>query len=81
MLLTLIRWLWYVNQYLLNVFTSVLFITSGKRIRKIILLYCVISIYDIITSLGTRLSRYLYEALLSCLYLRCHLSEFISNHS
>ena len=51
MLLTLIRWLWYVKEYLLNVFTSVLFITSGKRIRKIILLYCVISIYDMITQL------------------------------
>ena len=51
MLLTLIRWLWYVKEYLLNVFTSVLFITSGKRTRKIILLYCVISIYDMITPL------------------------------
>jgi len=49
MLLTLIRWLWYLNPYLLYLFTNMLFITSGKRIRTMILLYCTISTYDIIT--------------------------------
>jgi len=44
--LCLVTWLWYVNPYLLYVFTAVIFITSGKRIRIIILLYCVISTYD-----------------------------------
>jgi len=48
MLLSLVTWLWYVDPYLLYVFTAVLFITSGKRIRIVILLYCVVSAYDMI---------------------------------
>jgi len=30
MFLILLKWLWYLNPYLLYVFTAVLFITSGK---------------------------------------------------
>jgi len=44
------------KSYLLYVFLVVLFITSGKRIKIMILLYCIISIYGMITSLGMRLS-------------------------
>ena len=46
---TLFRWLWYVNPYLQYVFTAVLFVASGKKIRMRILLYCTISTYDNIT--------------------------------
>jgi len=31
MLLTLIRWLWFLNPYLLYLFAAMLFITSGKK--------------------------------------------------
>jgi len=50
MLLCLVTWLWYVNHYLLYVFPAVLFVVSGgKKIRTVILLYCVIPTYDNIT--------------------------------
>jgi len=52
MLLSLVTWLWYVNSYLLYVFPVLLFITSGRKIRIVILLYCVISAYDMTTPLG-----------------------------
>jgi len=55
MLLTLIKWLWYFNPYLQYVFTAVLFIIAGKRIRITILLYCTMSTYDMVTSLCMRL--------------------------
>jgi len=57
-----------VNSHLLYVLPIVLFITSGKVIRIIILLYCVISIYDI-TLLAVKLSWHFYVALLSSLTL------------
>jgi len=69
MLLCLVTWLWYANPYLQYMFTVVLFITSGKRIRIMILLYCVILIYNMIMSLGMRLGLYLYAALQSFPYL------------
>jgi len=62
-MLSLVTWLWYVNPYLLCVFPVVMFITSGKRIRIMILLYCIISIYDLITSLGMKLGLYLRATL------------------
>jgi len=55
MLLTLIRWLWYLNPYLLYVYSVVLFIIAGKKIRMIILLCCTISTNDMITSLCMKL--------------------------
>ena len=50
-MLTLIRWLWFLNPYLQYVFNGVLFIIAGKKIRMMILLYCTILTYDMITSL------------------------------
>ena len=81
MLLTLIRWLWYLNPYLLYVFVAVLFITSGKKIRMTILLYCVISTYDMITSLCMKLGLYLHAALQSFSYLRSYVLEFVNNQT
>jgi len=78
MLLSLVLWLWYINLYLLYVFTMVLFITLGKRTRIMILLYCIISIYDI-TSPGMKLGLYLHAALWSFPHLRCYLLELINN--
>jgi len=69
MFLTLFRWLWYLSPYLQHVFTAVLFITSGKRIRMTILLYCMVSTYDMITSLCMTLGLYLHAALRSFPYL------------
>jgi len=63
MFLSLIRWLWFLNPYLQYVFNVVLFIITGKRIRMIILLYCMISTYDMITSLCMKLGLYLHAAL------------------
>jgi len=80
MLLCLIKLLWYVKPYMLYVFTSELFITSGKRIRIMILLHCIISTSDMITSLGMKLDLYLHAALWSFPYLGCYLSEFTNNH-
>jgi len=65
MLLTLIRWLRYLNSYLQYVFTAMLFIITVKRIRMMILLYCMISTYDMITSLCMKLGLYLHAALRS----------------
>jgi len=80
MLLCLVVWLGYVNPYMLYVLPEVMFITSGKRTRIMILLYRVILTYDM-TSLGMRLGLYLYAALQSFLYWGCHLSEFINNQT
>jgi len=59
MFLSLITWLWFLNPYLLYLFPVVMFITSGKRIRIMILLYCTMSIYDMIASLCMKLGLYL----------------------
>jgi len=80
-LLSLVKWLWYVNPYLLYVFPVVMFITSGKRIKITILLYCVISTYDMVTSLGMRLGLYLYAELRSFPYLGSYLLEFVNNRT
>jgi len=79
MFLTLLRWLWYLSPYLQYVFTAVLFITSGKRIRMKILLYCMISIYDMITSLCMKLGLYLHVVLRSFPYLGSYVLEFVNN--
>jgi len=81
MLLSLVTWLWYVNPYLQYVFNVVLFVTSGKKFRIMILLYYIISIYDMIKSLGMKLGLYLHVALQSFPYLGCCLSEFINNRT
>jgi len=80
MLLSLVTWLWYVNLYLLYVFTAVLF-TSGKRIKITILLNSIKSTYDMITSLGMTLGLHLHAALWSFPFLRCYLSELINNQT
>jgi len=64
MLFCLVTWLCYVNPYFLYVFLMVMFIISGKMIRIIFLLYCVISTYDMITSLVINLGWYFYTSLL-----------------
>jgi len=51
MLLSLVTWLWYVNPYLQYVFPVVSFTTSAKSLRIMILLYSIISICSMITSL------------------------------
>jgi len=61
------------------VFTAVLFIIDGKRIRMMILLYCTISTYDMITSLCMKLGLYLHAALPSFPYLRSYVLEFLNN--
>jgi len=81
MLLSLVTWLWYVNPCLLYVFATVLFVIAGKRIRIVILLYSVISTYDMITSLSMKLDLYEHTALWSFPYLICYLSEFINNQT
>jgi len=79
--LTLIRWLWYLNPYWLYVFPVVLFIIVGKTIRMMILLYCTMSTYDMITSLCMGLGFYLLAALRSFLYLGSCLLEFVNNRN
>jgi len=81
MFLTLIKCLCYINPYLLYVFAAMLFITLGKRIRMMILLYCMISTYDMITSLCMKLGLYLHVALRSFQYLRSYLLEFVNNQT
>jgi len=78
---TLFRWLWYLNRYLQYVFTAVLFVTSGKKIRMTILLYCMISTYDMVTSLCMKLGLYLPAALRSLPYLRSYVLEFVNNQT
>jgi len=81
MFLTLIRWLWYLNPYLLYVFVAVLFIIAGKRIRIMILLFCTISTYDMITPLRMKLGLYLHAALWSFPYLGPYVLEFVNNQT
>jgi len=81
MFLSLIRWLWFLNPYLHYVFSVVLFIIAGKRIRMMILLYCMMSTYDIITSLCMKLGLYLHAALRSFPYLGSYVLEFVNNQT
>ena len=81
MFLTLIRWLWYLNPYLLYVFVAVLFIIARKRIRMKILLYCMILTYDMIRSLCMKLVLYLHAALRSFPYLGSYVLEFVNNQT
>jgi len=81
MFLTLIKCLCYINPYLLYVFAAMLFITSWKRIRVIILLYCMMSTYDMITSLCMKLGLYLHAALQSFAYLGSYVLEFVNNQT
>jgi len=67
-------------KFLLYVFRKVLFITTGKMTRIIILLYYVISTYNTMISLAINLRVYFYEVLLSRSYLGHYLSEFINNY-
>jgi len=78
---TLIKWLGYLNRYMQYVFTAVLFITLGKRIRIMILLYCMISNYDMVTSLCMKLGFYLHPALWQFPYLGSYVLEFINNQT
>jgi len=81
MFLSLIRWLWFLNPYLQYVFNAVLFIIAGKKIRMIILLYCMISTYDMITSLCMKLGLYLHAALRSFPYLGSYVLEFVNKQT
>jgi len=81
MFLFLIKWLWLLNPHLQYVFTAVLFIMAGKKIRMIILLYCTISTYDMITSLCMKLGFYLHAELRSFPYLGSYLVEFVNNRT
>jgi len=55
MLLVFFACLWYVDLYLLYVFSVVLFITSGKSIRIMILWHSIILTHDNITGHEVRL--------------------------
>jgi len=77
----LIRWLWFLNPYLLYLFPVVTFITSGKKITIMILLYCMMSTYDMIASLCMELGLYLHAALRSFPYLGSYVLEFVNNRT
>jgi len=81
MFLTLIKWLCYVNPYLHYVFIAMLFIITGKKTRMMILLYCMILTYDMITPLCMKLGLYLHAALQSFPYLGPYVIEFVSNQT
>jgi len=52
-----------------------------KKIRMMILLYCMISTYDMITSLCMKLGLCLHAALRSFPYLGSYVLEFVSNQT
>ena len=81
MFLSFIRWLWFLNPYLLYLFPVVLFIITGKRIRMMILLYCTISTYDMIASLFMKLGLCLHAALRSFPYLGSYVLDFVNNQT
>jgi len=81
MFLSLIRWLWFLNPYLQHVFNAVLFVIAAKKIRMIILLYCTISTYDMITTMCMKLGMYLHAALRSFPYLGSYVLEFVNNQT
>ena len=53
----------------------------GKKIRMTILLYCMISTYDMITLLCMKLGLYLHAALWSFPYLGSYVLEFVNNQT
>jgi len=59
----------------------VLFIIAGKKIRMMILLYCMMSTYDMITSMCMKLGLYLHAALQSFPYLGSYVLEFVNNQT
>jgi len=63
------------------VFIAVLFIITRKKIRVTVLLYCMLSTYDMITSLCMKLGLYLHAALRSFPYLRSYVLEFVHNQT
>jgi len=81
MFLTWIKWLWYLNLYFHYVFIAVMLIITGKKIRITILLYCTISIYDMITSLCMKLGLSLHATLRSFPYLGSYVLEFVNNQT
>jgi len=81
MFLFLIRWLWFLNPYLLYLLPVVMFITSGKRIGIMILLYCMMSTYDMMASLCMKIGLYLHATLRSFPYLGSYVLEFINNRT
>lgn len=82
-LLGLSTWLWYLTLYILlymhYVSTAVLFFRAGREIRIALLLYCVISVYDVITSRIMGVIWDEYSVLLSCPGFGYYLWEFINN--
>jgi len=58
-----------------------LFITSGKKSRMMILLYCMILTYDMITSLCMKSGLCLHAALRSFPYLGSYVLEFVNNRT
>ncbi|KAM9591473.1 uncharacterized protein ACIBXB_006269 [Morphnus guianensis] len=81
MLIHLFTWWRFVSSYVLYVLPVVTFLTSGRVIGIIILLYWAMSTCEMITSLVMRLSWYLYEAVISFPYFRHLLSDFIGNYT
>ncbi|KAM9590490.1 uncharacterized protein ACIBXB_005749 [Morphnus guianensis] len=81
MLIHLFTWWRFVSSYVLYVLPVVTFLTSGRVIGIIILLYWAMSTYEMITSLVMRLSWYLYEAVISFPYFGHLLSDFIGNYT
>ncbi|KAM9591151.1 uncharacterized protein ACIBXB_006065 isoform 1-T2 [Morphnus guianensis] len=79
MLIHLFTWWHFVSSYMLYVLPVVTFLTSGRVIGIIILLYWAMSTCEMITSLVMRLSWYLYEAVISFPYFGHLLSDFIGN--
>lgn len=85
MLLGLFTWLWYLTlyvfQYMHYVPITVLLLRAGIGIRIALLLYCVISVYNILTSRAMRAIRDVSSVLLSCHGLGYYLWKFINNHT
>ncbi|KAM9591469.1 uncharacterized protein ACIBXB_006265 [Morphnus guianensis] len=81
MLIHLFTWWRFVSSYVLYVLPVVTFLTSGRVIGIIILLYWAMSTCEMITSLVMRLSWYLYEAVISFPYFGRLLSDFIGNYT
>ena len=53
----------------------------GEKIKMTILLYCMISTYDMIASLCMKLGLYLHAALRSFQYLGSYVLEFVNNET
>lgn len=78
--LDLFMWMWYLDQYIfLYVLLLIIFVKVGRGIRIALVIYCVTSVYDMVTPRTMRAIWDMNSVLFSCPGLGHYLWQFINN--